>query len=86
MGRKRVTQAQVAQALGMSQAAVSRRLGGQLPFDVDDLARLADLFGTEVSELLGITARPYSAWNMGVDSEEGGYEGITGAGVAKEAA
>lgn len=60
MGRQRATQADLAEALGKSQAYVSRRLNGEVPFDVDDLFRLAVFFDVEVTELL---PRPNSAWS-----------------------
>jgi transcriptional regulator with XRE-family HTH domain len=52
MGRHRVNQKQLAQALGCSQAAVSRRLSGEIAFDTDDLVRIARLFDIEPSELV----------------------------------
>ncbi len=65
MGRRRATQADLAEALGKSQPYVSRRLSGEVPFDIDDLYRLADYFGVEVTDLLG---SPKSAWST-VDEE-----------------
>lgn len=59
MGRHRVSQARLAVALGMSQSALSRRLNGDQPFDIDDLFKIAEHFGTEVGALL---PSPKSAW------------------------
>ncbi len=53
MGRRRVTQTDLAAALGKSQPYVSRRLSGEVAFDTDDLFRLADHFGISVHLLLG---------------------------------
>lgn len=52
MAERRVTQAAVAQRLGMSQAAVSRRLSGSVAFDVNELDAVADLVGVPVTDLL----------------------------------
>lgn len=40
MGRRRVTQTELAAVLGKSQPYVSRRLSGEVAFDTDDLYRL----------------------------------------------
>ena len=52
MARRRVTQDQVAQRLGLSQSAVSRRLGGHLPFDVAELSAVAEILGVTPASLL----------------------------------
>lgn len=52
MGRRRVKQGQLAEALSMSQAAVSRRLTAELPFNTDELVRVAEFFGIELHRLL----------------------------------
>lgn len=64
MGRRRATQADLADALGKSQPYVSRRLSGEVPFDIDDLFRLAHYFDVEVTRLLG---SPYTAWFTAAD-------------------
>jgi transcriptional regulator with XRE-family HTH domain len=53
LGRHRYTQTAVAQHLGLSQTAVSRRLLGQVPFDVNEIHSLATWFGVPVASLLG---------------------------------
>src|SRR5688572_6346867 len=55
MGRRRATQTDLAKALDKSQAYISRRLSGEVPFDIDDLYRLAAFFEIEVTALLGPT-------------------------------
>jgi len=50
--RNMVTQTELAEALGVSQVAVSRRLRGVVPFDVAELAAVAVLLGCEITELL----------------------------------
>ena len=57
MGRRRATQSDLAKVLGKSQAYVSRRLSGEVPFDVDDLSRLADFFETTLRDLLDPAVR-----------------------------
>ena len=52
MARNQVTQSALAHALDLSQAAVYRRLTGQVPFNVEELATVADHLGVTVVELL----------------------------------
>jgi transcriptional regulator with XRE-family HTH domain len=54
-GRGRVSQTALAAALEMSQSALSRRLAGDQPFDVDELEKIADYFDVPVSSLLPAT-------------------------------
>jgi len=56
LARQRVSQAQVAERLGLSQAAVSRRLTGQTPFELDEVAAVADLLAVAPSHLLAVAA------------------------------
>lgn len=58
LARRRVSQATAAARLGISQAAMSRRLVGRVAFDVEELAALADLFEIDLSDLI---PRPDSA-------------------------
>lgn len=55
LSRRRIGQREVAQALGISQAAVSRRLAGEVAFDVDELAKLAGLLEMDPRDLLPST-------------------------------
>ena len=48
-----ISQDTLATSLGVSQAAVSRRLTGAVAFDVTELDALAQLFGVPASRLLG---------------------------------
>ena len=52
MGRHRVSQATIAEVLGVSRQAVSKRLTGETPFDVNEVAKLGDYFGVQPSQLL----------------------------------
>lgn len=52
LARNRATQAQLAALLGVSNATVSRRMTGELPWDVDELALIAARYGTTVESLV----------------------------------
>ena len=56
MARRKITQTAAASGLGMSQAALSRRLTGVTPFDVEELSALADLLGVSTAMLVGDAA------------------------------
>ena len=45
---KGLSQAQLAQALGLTQSSISRRLAGSQPFRTDELAAVADFLGVQV--------------------------------------
>lgn len=47
-----MTQVQLARALGMSQAQVSARLRGETPITLDEIERLADIFGCTADDLM----------------------------------
>lgn len=55
MARKRISAAAVAEALGLSQAAVSRRLSGEVIIDVNELSAVARLVGLEPRDLIPLT-------------------------------
>jgi transcriptional regulator with XRE-family HTH domain len=50
--RRRTTQVGLADVIGLSQAAVSRRLRGEIPFTVDELAKVATHFEVPLGSLL----------------------------------
>ena len=52
LARKRLRHVALAKYLNMSQAALSRRLTGEYPFDIDELQRTATFLGTTVPELV----------------------------------
>lgn len=66
MGRHRMTQTRLADLLEMSQATISRRLTGEVAFDVDDLVRMSVVFGVNPDDFVcslrgvGMTAARYS--------------------------
>lgn len=52
MARRGVNQQRIAQVLGLSQTAVSKRLRGVTPWDVNEMGTLADAFGVPITALL----------------------------------
>ena len=57
MARKKVSQEKVGEALGLTQASVSARLGGKIPFDINELVKIAALLEVSVETLIdGIAA------------------------------
>lgn len=42
----------VGEVLGLTRSSVSRRLSGEIPFDVDELHKLADALGVSVATFL----------------------------------
>lgn len=56
MGRRRISQTALAEALGMSQPSLSKRLSGDQAFSLDELLAVAAFFDVEVTALLvGLT-------------------------------
>lgn len=53
MARSKVTQRAICLAIGLSQAAVSRRVSGQHPFSIQELTAIAKLVHVPLSALLG---------------------------------
>lgn len=52
MARAGISQTSLATSLGISQAAVSKRLRGEVAFNVDELAAVAEVLGVALSALL----------------------------------
>lgn len=52
MAIQRKGQGDLARVLGLSQAAVSRRLHGHVAFDVDELVRVAEFLGKNAADFL----------------------------------
>lgn len=55
MARRKISQTTVAQHLGRSQTAISHRLNGRVPFDINELTAIAQLLGVPLSDLLAGT-------------------------------
>jgi transcriptional regulator with XRE-family HTH domain len=53
MGRRGENQTRLAEAMGLTQSQVSKRLRGQIAFDIEELELAARFLGCEVQELLG---------------------------------
>lgn len=58
MARRRMTQRKLADATGLSQSYIGRRMTGEMPFTTDDLDKVAGVLGMQVSALIpqGATA------------------------------
>ncbi|MBM4517522.1 helix-turn-helix domain-containing protein [Rhodococcus hoagii] len=52
MARHRVTQSTLAKKLHCSQQALSRRINGRYPFDVNELGVIADVLGIGFEDLV----------------------------------
>lgn len=52
LARRMMTGADLATAIGRSPMYVSRRIRGEVAFDLDDMERLAGVFGIDVADLL----------------------------------
>ena len=50
--RQRVTQRDIARKLEVSHTAINRRMMGIVPFDVEELAKIADLLGLSIADLI----------------------------------
>ena len=59
LARQRISGRQAAFALGWKQPYIARRLSGDIPFDVTDLAKIADLLGVPVTSFFGTPATAY---------------------------
>lgn len=58
MARRGLSQTALAGHLGLSQTAVSARLRGRTPFDIDELVLIAGVLGLRLEELLAGVADP----------------------------
>jgi transcriptional regulator with XRE-family HTH domain len=52
MARKKVSQQEVARRLGVAQQTISRRITGEIPFDVAELAKIAEILGVPLSHFV----------------------------------
>lgn len=56
LARRNIKQRQLAEVLGIAQTQISRRLAGDVAFNVDELAVVATFLGMSVSDLVGTRA------------------------------
>ena len=54
MRAQRVSQYRIARVLGYSRQALSRRITGQIPFDVAELEKIAAQLGVPMSQFLPV--------------------------------
>jgi len=52
LGRRKMSASELARQLSLTQKYVSRRLTGETAFDLDDLEKIAAIFGVDVADLL----------------------------------
>jgi transcriptional regulator with XRE-family HTH domain len=52
LARQRRPQRDLAEAIGLSQQAASRRLCGEVPFDIAELAKVAELLRVPIEQFL----------------------------------
>lgn len=57
LARLRITQAAAAAYLGISQTAFSRRLLGNIAFDLEEISQLSKFLDVSVGALIGETAK-----------------------------
>ncbi len=55
LGRRDMSRSELGRRIGISQSAISRRVGGLEPFDVDELEAVASVLGVGVADLLPST-------------------------------
>ncbi|WP_165947371.1 helix-turn-helix transcriptional regulator [Micromonospora sp. 15K316] len=55
LARRRMSASHLARKLGMTQSYLARRMSGDTAFDVDDLARIAEVLGVTVLDLIPST-------------------------------
>jgi len=65
MARRRVSGVTLASQIGRSQSYVSRRLVGDVAFDLDDIERIAGVLGVEPTDLLPRAANLSRGSNLG---------------------
>ena len=58
MGRYQVTQAQLADVLGMTASQFSKRLRGIIPLDINEIAAIAGFFNVSIGQLFGEASSP----------------------------
>jgi cytochrome c556 len=66
MARQNVRGTWMAKQMGMTQSAWSRRVTGDLPFDVDQLDRVAGLLDVPITRFISASADPrgQSTWSL----------------------
>jgi transcriptional regulator with XRE-family HTH domain len=52
LARQRIPQSRLAAVLGISEVGVSRRMRGETPLDINELVKVGEFLGLDVSALL----------------------------------
>lgn len=58
LGERQISGSELARKLGMAQTAVSRRLAGKIPLDVNELQHIEEATGITVAYLMGLQENP----------------------------
>lgn len=61
LARRNMSAAELARRAGVRQSYISRRMTGESPFNIDDLARIADVLGVQMADLLPRTSQAAAA-------------------------
>lgn len=68
LARRMMSASELARQIGATQPYISRRLTGEIAFDTDDLAQIAEVFGVAVTALFprreGERAAEIKPWNF----------------------
>jgi transcriptional regulator with XRE-family HTH domain len=65
MARQNVPQRELGRVLGLSQGAAWRRLKGEVPFDVSELSKVAELLDVPMTQFLPAPAAAEPAGGVG---------------------
>lgn len=71
MGRRNINASELARRIGATQPYISRRLGGHIAFDLDDLEKISRVLQVEVAELLPRPAHGRTIATGGQDRPKG---------------
>lgn len=80
MGRRGVTQSQLAEVLGVTPSNMSKRLRGESRFPVRDLAAVAGFMGVSLGQLMGPVADAPIILDPGTPHDEDPAKAAAGAG------
>ncbi len=53
LARQQISQSELAKRLGVAQQTVSRRITGDIPFDIAELSKIAEILGVPFANFLG---------------------------------
>lgn len=74
MWRNKVTQTAIANALGVGQPAIARKLRGERPFSVDELLAVAEFLNVAITEFLPNAGSPHQGGPDGGGNADNGLK------------